>query len=931
MPKSVTTTSVRVFVSRKDIRMVDTPLGMRITCRDSLYDASPGEPALPRRYIRVALPDGHTAKGVSVKVLRTVELTDRFTLVRPMPVSTITTTPDGRSITQERTPAPNQASYRAVYGASHETVARLVATEGSGVAPAAVVAVSVVGVSKEGFLELFSDIEITVSYTAIDGFRAAEGGMRNYRIKKAIADAVNPEDVDCTSFGYKKSAPALSGSPAAETPSAKRSAAALVPTDVDYLIITDDCAWDAYTITPGASVDTAGAKMLDAFSMLAVHKKQRGYRVHVARVSNIVAGQYGNFKAGARDLQEVLRNFLKDFCPRHGVEWVLLGGDINIIPARYAVATGGAYQLPLGTVTNPIPEGVFGHVEFKGNCLVMRVNPGKIGTIPPLFLPPEGPPVDRHELTMLRSGKLVDYDDSYPVGGAKLRWFHTPDSTFAGISPVATEWIRVEGPAEVINSEAMWYTYSNRIPTDLYYSSLHAPTYNVPGRHDWDLQNNGIYGQWSAADNLDGVDYEASVGLGRAPIRNADQAMIFCRKVIDYELSPQRPAEQQRYRSVVYVAEHVDRSFRRITALTLGMASDADYYLNLFGRTMLHAKVLATGAIDEIISHIDADQFRRIPFDTSAGPTRRGWYYAKGLYDPEPSILTNAFLEMMGIIIPVPTEFVAVFSQDAAELTPMHFVLDGNDLDPAIADTHELAVQVYEDFPLIDQRLCLYTDEPDLGWTAGTGVPATVRHLTSATLTPALQQGPHFVSLNGHGGPGGCCLMNNAFINGLNNGTRLFVAWAVSCSTSDMDNPDSFGKRMVVHAGGGAVAYVGFTRSSIGYPGPKCRLAFFDALRKTRHLARLHDARLNMWAADWMHRFDILSCTLYGDPEMPVYRDHRDAIPLFIGNRGTKELHEDRCPWTRYITKKAYFSSVQEGLSVGYDGCGFCLREHHTR
>jgi len=86
------------------------------------------------------------------------------------------------------------------------------------------------------------------------------------------------------------------------------------------------------------------------------------------------------------------------------------------------------------------------------------------------------------------------------------------------------------------------------------------------------------------------------------------------------------------------------------------MGSDGDYYLNLYGRTIIHAKVLATGAIDEIICHIDADNWRRIPFDMTTGPDRRGWYYAKGLYDITPSGKTILFLVWLGIIIPVPRD-----------------------------------------------------------------------------------------------------------------------------------------------------------------------------------------------------------------------------------------------------------------------------------
>ena len=491
-----------------------------------------------------------------------------------------------------------------------------------------------------------------------------------------------------------------------------------------------------------------------------------------------------------------------------------------------------------------------------------------------------------------------------------------------------TEWIRVEGPDDLINSEAMWYTRANRIPTDLYYSSLSSSTYNRPGLHDWDLLDNGIYGQWkgvgTATENVDGVAFRASVGLGRAPVRTASEAEIFCQKVIDYERSPERPQEMPRYRNVVYVAQHVDRSFKQVRKYAAG----AEYYFVpdlAKERTLIFAEVLGTGAIDTIISYQDEDHWRNIPFDLDASSVGYGWHYVTDMTSFDPSY--NTVLDHK---VPVPTPYVAVYSDQTAVLDPMHFVLDGIGVDAAIADTHELATQVAEDFPLIDQRICLYTDGPDLQANGGIGFPAAVRYLSPETLDESLQPGPHFVSLNGHGNAGGCCNMNTV-LPGLANGTRLFVVWAVSCDTCDLDSENAFGKKIIRHPGGGAVAYVGFSRNSIGYPGPMCRLAFFDKLRKTRHLSLLHDARLDMSNTDWVYRFDILSCTLYGDPEMPVYRDYRDAKLRFVGNLHTLELHEDRCPWVRYISRQCFFDSVEEGLSNGFDGCGFCLREHHMR
>lgn len=926
------TLQVQIFVSRNEIGIKNTSSGAVISCKDSLLEASPGQPALPRRLVRVALPEGMEASKVSTKINKTIDLTDRFTHIRPMPYAIITELPDGSSISENRAATPNAESYKAAYGANAENLVRLVATEGYGSAPVAVVSVPVISMSKEGILELYAEMELTITYRKIKAKQNDISSLRTYRQMDVYDSVVNPNQVLIKQSAHRRKSdtkPVTSNNntPGTIIPDYSCDDPPKIPTDVDYLIITDNHKWHDLKIERGESTDSGSLTMLDAFNKLAAHKKQRGYRVHVALVTNIVNGYYGNFKTGARDLTELLRNFLKDFCPRHGVEWVLLGGDIDVIPVRYAVVTGGPCQLPFGTVADDIPEGKYGHIEWKDNYLKMRVDKTRLGEIPPLFTSPDGPGTHRHELTMLNSGSLIPYDNQSSIDGSNLRWFHTTDSTFQHISQLATEWIRIEGPPQIISGEVMWYIFGNRIPTDLYYSSLRGPNYSIPGKHDWDLNSNGIYGQLDIAQNTDGIEYSTSIGLGRAPVSTADEALTFCDKVIEYEKAPERPQEKHRFSEVVYVAEHVDRNYRRIFKFEFGMSFEDDYYLPYTsnGMTTIHAKILAKGVIDTVVSYINEDNWNEIHYNVNASSDEPGWFYTDGLANDTPSVL---FPESS---TPLPTEYISVFTGKPSELEPMHFVLDGYSLDAAVADTNELAQQMYNDFPSIDKRICLYTDIPDLSTADGPAVPGTYRLLTTNTLNSALQNGPHFVSLNGHGSSRGCCEMNSTFVNSLTNGSMQYVVWAVSCNTASMEDSNNFARLMVSKQGGGAVAYVGFSRSSIGYPGPLCRLAFFKRLRSTRHLARLHDARLYMWSATWVHRFDILSCTLYGDPEMPVYRTHLDAQPLFIGNRRSKELHEDRCPWAKMITRKIYFNSIAEGLASGYDGCGFCLREHHTK
>ncbi len=62
------------------------------------------------------------------------------------------------------------------------------------------------------------------------------------------------------------------------------------------------------------------------------------------------------------------------------------------------------------------------------------------------------------------------------------------------------------------------------LPTDIYYLS----------KKDWDSDNDGIYGEWE--DDRESIDYpDGDVGLGRIPVRTAEEVRAYTDKVIAYE------------------------------------------------------------------------------------------------------------------------------------------------------------------------------------------------------------------------------------------------------------------------------------------------------------------------------------------------------------------------------------------------------------
>src|SRR6266487_2066640 len=61
-----------------------TPYGLRLLLDGAAGIGKPGEPALPRAVVRIALPEGAVATGVSATVLSTVELSTGPVLLAPV-------------------------------------------------------------------------------------------------------------------------------------------------------------------------------------------------------------------------------------------------------------------------------------------------------------------------------------------------------------------------------------------------------------------------------------------------------------------------------------------------------------------------------------------------------------------------------------------------------------------------------------------------------------------------------------------------------------------------------------------------------------------------------------------------------------------------------------------------------------------------------
>ena len=115
-------------------------------------------------------------------------------------------------------------------------------------------------------------------------------------------------------------------------------------------------------------------------------------------------------------------------------------------------------------------------------------------------------------------------------------WRHyCTTNSYATRTNAVTQFVRVNGPAALLNATLQWTYEWNNIPTDLYYASLDGPSYDQMGLHDWDLTNNGVYGQHNDGSDFDGDIYDADVSVGRVPVASAAQAEACVKKLIAYE------------------------------------------------------------------------------------------------------------------------------------------------------------------------------------------------------------------------------------------------------------------------------------------------------------------------------------------------------------------------------------------------------------
>ena len=251
----------------------------------------PGEPMLPARSFMIALPPGAEIVSVTTAAHDPTEIPGKYE-IRPTPAFLPI---DNQSAMMEECARERQRNYEKVYSSDEAYPVDPGRYQGTG------------GLRKYIFVRVAF---FPFSYHPLSGrlvFRPSLTVSIDYRLSTAanretgwlLSDTRGDERAGKAFVNYSQAAewyqsPIISTSPQ-ETH--------------DYVIITTD-------------------GLIEAVSSLVGWKKAIGYQVHVVTVSWIE-----NNYAGA-DLAEQIRNFLIDKYAEWGIEYVLLVGNIDVIPMR---------------------------------------------------------------------------------------------------------------------------------------------------------------------------------------------------------------------------------------------------------------------------------------------------------------------------------------------------------------------------------------------------------------------------------------------------------------------------------------------------------------------------------------------------------------------------------------------------------------------
>lgn len=661
--------------------------------------------------------------------------------------------------------------------------------------------------------------------------------------------------------------------------------------------------------------DASGLGPVDNFERLAHWKTQRGTPTIVVTVEQILNQTFGDCtdNGTARDLQEVLRNFIKKAYADWQFQYLLIGGNTQIVPMRYLI---GYVAL----------EGEYPAWDF---CAYTATTEAPANTPPPRCFAVVGSTTKKvrmcHDSCLGRptsnaflctsKGKAIPFKSTH--GDGKLGWYFAKQNfTYAGAEPV---WyankkyegflypgegvevcnLVVEGPAaDIVDVHYYWAMYPERfIPSDLYYACLEENDYMmllnddgfIVDSHDLDLNGNQLYGQfrWNGTEVVTVDSWQPNqpdVYVGRAPIETGEEALGFVDKVLTYEQlrNPSGEDVDPAYLKRIVLAADVMLGGDHIHHQEPNWSDDATPDPGTFihqptGPSLLvHLQSAVSDLLGDanhalryiLVRFADRDlgqNIRLVRRTSDAIPNNPHWFFCK-----KNSAGTYVFSSEQ-------TDFITI-AGDAFAIKPCRIEwLFG----PVEDDS---ATTFCED--MLDEHLTpLFSDFTDIEkyYVEYRSVSPYVKLLTPLSIRAQLDLGCHFFVPRGHGNYNGLSMVWNCGPKGarpdFKNRDRYMIAYADSCLTSQPDYPDytkrgaersrSLGETMVAQPNGGAVGYVGYTRIGTG-GGDTQEKIFWHILKKTGRMGPAA-AAVSYDGIELNDMYHFYNQVLYGDPEMPVW------------------------------------------------------------
>jgi hypothetical protein len=145
----------------------------------------------------------------------------------------------------------------------------------------------------------------------------------------------------------------------------------------------------------------------------------------------------------------------------------------------------------------------------------------------------------------------------------------------------------------------------------------------------------------------------------------------------------------------------------------------------------------------ELYAYVSPTDARKIPFAFSGD---RYFYCVRS--ESDPTLATGGGL----FDLPIPTRWLAVFSNDPAELDPVAYVLNHTEADESMRDQERLRNEVWKPWSRLQQPYArVYADAPNLPAEAGLTPPTLLGG--GAPVLAELARTPHLVAMSGHGKP----------------------------------------------------------------------------------------------------------------------------------------------------------------------------------